>query len=148
MEAIGEGFSDYLAASRFASTSVDPACIAEWDSRAYVTTAPYCLRRVDRDRQYPIDVTGDPHTDGEIWSRVLWDLRQPLGPSTADTLALESNFYLPPAASLTDAGRALLDADANLYDGVHEPTIRQALMARGLIALSAPRLIGPDGGRL
>lgn len=146
MEAVGEGFGDYLAASRFASTSDDPACIAEWDSRAYVPTAPYCLRRVDRDRQYPIDVTGNPHTDGEIWSRVLWDLRQTLGASTADTLALESNFYLPPAATLEDAGKALLDAEANLYDGVHEPTIRQALMARGLVALPAPRLIGPDGG--
>ena len=80
------------------------------------TTAAYCLRRVDRDRQNPIDITGDPHTDGEIWSRVLWDLRQTLGASTADTLALESNFYLPPAATLEDAGKALLDADAKCTD--------------------------------
>ena len=51
----------------------------------------------------------------------------------------------PPAATLVDAGKALLDADANLYDSAHEQTIRQALIAR-VLALPAPRLIGPDGG--
>ncbi len=77
---------------------------------------------------------------------MLWDLRQALGTSIVDTLALESNFYLPPAATLVDAGEALLDVDANLYGKIHERTIRQALMARGLLALPAPTLIDPDGG--
>ena len=45
MNAIGEGSPDYLAASRFAEESIDPACIAERDSQAYVSKAPFCLRR-------------------------------------------------------------------------------------------------------
>lgn len=141
MNAIGEGFSDYLAASRFAEGSIDPACIAERDSRAYVEHSPYCLRRVDRSRHYPVDLSGDAHQDGEIWSRVLWDLRGELGELGAlavDQLALESNFYLPPAASLADAGRALLDADAVLNGGVHSQAITAALLRRGLLPLPAP----------
>lgn len=146
MEAIGEGFGDYLAATRFAATSDDPACIAEWDSRAYLSSPPYCLRRVDRDRQFPIDVSGDSHADGEIWSRVLWDVRAAAGATIADTLALESNFYLPPAATLVEAGQALLDADEALYDSAHRPVIRQALVARGLLPMQAPTVSDPDGG--
>ena len=146
MNAIGEGFADYLAASRFAEQSIDPACIAERDSRAYVTKAPFCLRRVDRSRQYPVDLSGDAHQDGEIWSRVLWDLRAELGANAADRLALESNFYLPPAASLADAGQALLDADAVLNDGAYNDAIRLALVRRGLLSLPAPGAPIVSGG--
>ncbi len=143
MAAIGEGFGDYLAASRFADVSEDPACIAEWDSRSYTTTPPYCLRRVDRDHQYPIAVSGDAHRDGELWSRVLWDVRRSLGQRIADTLAIEANFYMPCGASLRDAGWALLDADHNLYAGAHRAVITEALMARGLLPLPAPTIISP-----
>lgn len=146
MEAIGEGFGDYLAASFFAEASADRACIGEWDSRAYADEPPYCLRRVDRERQYPHDLTGDVHADGEIWSRVLWDVRAATGRDAADTLALESNFYLPPAATLMEAGQALLDADASVYQGRHHQAIVEALQARGLAPLPAPVLTAPAGG--
>lgn len=145
MAAIGEGFGDYLAATLSAEAGEDPACIGELDSRGYAAGAATCLRRVDRDRQYPADVTGDAHHDGEIWSRVLWDLRAALGPATADGLALESNFYLPPAATLVEAGQALLDANASLYDGQHRAAIERALQARGLASLPAPLLTSPLG---
>ena len=32
------------------------------------------------------------HHDGQIWSRALWDIRNALGPSTADTMILEAQF--------------------------------------------------------
>jgi hypothetical protein len=146
MEAIGEGFGDYLAATLFAEASAEPACIGEWDSRGNTAEPSACLRRVDRDRQYPHDLSGDAHADGEIWSRVLWDVRTALGPEAADALALESSFYLPPAATLVEAGQALLDADAALFDGLHRAAIEQALQARGLAALPAPALVSPAGG--
>jgi hypothetical protein len=138
METIGEGFADYLATSRLASTSEDPACFAEWDSQGLKQGPIQCLRRVDRSRTYPLEMTGDPHKDGEIWSRVLWDLRTSLGPRVADTLALESHFYLPCAADLVDAGQALLDAGANLFEGQYVGVIREALMARGILPLPPP----------
>lgn len=148
MEAIGEGFGDYLAASLFAEESADPACIGEWDSRGNATSSSACLRRVDRDRQYPHDLSGDVHADGEIWSRVLWDMRAAFGREVADVLALESSFYLPPAATLVEAGQALLDADASLFDGLHRDAILQALQARGLAPLPAPVLTAPAGGEV
>ncbi len=146
MEAIGEGFGDYLAASLFAESGVDAACIGEWDSRGYAAGTTACLRRVDRDRQYPYDLSGDAHADGEIWSRVLWDVRAAAGREAADRLALESSFYLPPAAMLIEAGQALLDADDALFNGLHHDAIVQALQARGLAPLPAPVLISPAGG--
>jgi hypothetical protein len=146
MEAIGEGFGDYLAATLSDDASADPACIGEWDSRGSAVESNACLRRVDRDRQYPHGLLGDAHADGEIWSRVLWDVRTGLGQEAADALALESSFYLPPAATLVEAGAALLDADAALFDGLHRAAIVQALQARGLAALPAPALISPAGG--
>ncbi len=144
MEAIGEGFGDYLAASRFASVGSDPACIAEWDSQGYATAPLSCLRRVDRDLQHPMDVAGDAHVDGQIWSSVLWSLRSRLGPTLADRLALETNFYLPCGATLEDAGRALLDADANLTGGRHEGLIKNILRTRGLLPLVPPALLSPN----
>jgi hypothetical protein len=147
MEAIGEGFGDYLAASLFAGSSADPACIGEWDSGAGDAAAAGCLRRVDAERQYPGGVTGDAHTDGLIWSRVLWDLRAAVGQETADLLALESSFYLPPGATLVEAGQALLDADASLFAGQQRTAIMSALQGRGLAPLPAPlAVIAPAGG--
>ncbi|MCS6844061.1 MAG: M36 family metallopeptidase [Caldilineales bacterium] len=143
MAAIGEGFADYLAASRFADVGSDPACIGEWDSYGYSQTPPYCLRRVDRDLQYPVHFSGDPHADGQLWSRVLWDVRQAAGPTVGDTLALEANFYMPCGATLEAAGRALLDADQNLFDGAHREAIVKALAARGLWPLPAPAFLEP-----
>ncbi len=149
MESIGEGFGDYLAATLAAGAgaSADPACFGEWDSSASAEAAA-CLRRVDGNRQYPSGLTGNAHVDGELWSRLLWDLRANAGQETADKLALESSFYLPPAATWLEAGQALLDADASLFGGAQRALIVQALQARGLAALPAPALISPTGGEV
>ena len=65
-----------------------------------------------------------------------------MGATAADRLALESNCYLPAAATLVDAGQALLDADAMLNNGAHSDTIRHALMRRGLLSLPGPGRTG------
>lgn len=158
MEAIGEGFGDYLAATLFAETSADPACIGEWDSNRQTSNwvqlgntqeSQGCLRRMDAERQYPAGLTGNVHTDGEIWGRVLWDLRAAVGQEQADRLALESSFYLPPAATLVEAGQALLDADAALNAGQQAAAIERVLQSRGLAPLSAPTaVLAPASGAI
>jgi hypothetical protein len=55
--------------------------ISDWDSTAYTSTVPHCLRRVDEDLRYPGDLIGEVHHDGELWSRELWDFRHALGTS-------------------------------------------------------------------
>ncbi|MER2597932.1 MAG: hypothetical protein ABTQ73_00240 [Caldilineales bacterium] len=145
MEALGEGYGDYFTASFFADSAADPACIGEIDSRS---TGSRCLRRVDRSSQYPVALTGDPHQDGMLWSRVLWDVRASLGAPVADRLAWQSAFYLPPAASWHEAAAALLDADAALYRGAHRSALTLALQGRGLLPLAAPLITSPAGGEI
>ena len=53
--AISEGFGDYWAAdvSNIVAPTPDPACVADWDSVSYTSTAPHCLRRVDTEPALP-----------------------------------------------------------------------------------------------
>ena len=92
--AISEGFGDYWAVTvgNVIAPTSDPACVADWDSVSYTSSAPHCLRRVDTNLRYPADLNGEVHHDGLIWSRALWDIRQAVGNVTADTLILEAQF--------------------------------------------------------
>jgi subtilisin family serine protease/Zn-dependent metalloprotease len=133
--AMGEGFGDYWAASSFAEVNngFGRVCIADWDAVAYSTANPPCLRRVDSDKHYPEDMVGEVHFDGELWSRALWDIWLALGKSQADTLILESHFYLQPTASFADGVLSIILADQNLFNGQHEPAIRRIFQGRGIL---------------
>ncbi|MGB0619931.1 MAG: cadherin-like domain-containing protein [Myxococcota bacterium] len=139
MGAMGEGFGDYLAASFFADQgdaafqSSHAACVGEWDAAAYSSSNPPCLRRVDGNKQYPGDLVGQVHADGEIWSRALWDLRQAIGGTAADQLVLEHHFLLPCNATMPDAAQQMLQADANLNGSANEAAIRTAFCDRGIL---------------
>jgi fungalysin metallopeptidase (M36)/fungalysin/thermolysin propeptide len=151
MGAMGEGFSDYLAAAFHASEG-DPAyqkdhaaCVGEWDGTAYSTTDPPCLRRVDGKKIYPDDLIILPpnpspedlsrkiHKDGEIWSRALWDIRAAIGGSTADQIILEHHFSLPCNATMPMAALEMIDVDANLFGGAYEGPLRKAFCDRGIL---------------
>ena len=143
MGAMGEGFGDYLAASFFAGDgdatfqSSNAACVGEWDASSYSSSNPPCLRRVDGTKQYPGDLVGAVHADGEIWSRALWDLRQAVGATVADQLVLEHHFLVPCNASMTDAANQLLQADVNLNGGANDAAIRTAFCDRGILSGAA-----------
>ncbi|MEM8911649.1 MAG: lamin tail domain-containing protein [Planctomycetota bacterium] len=140
MGAMGEGFSDYLAASFFATVgdatyqSDDAACVGEWDATSYSSTNPPCLRRVDGDKTYPDDLIGQVHADGEIWSGALWEIRSILGGFTTDQLVLEHHFALPAAATMPEAAEAMLDADESLNGGENRAVMEQIFASRGLLA--------------
>ena len=141
--AMGEGFSDYLAASHFADRgdaahqAEHAACVAEWDATAYATSTPACLRRTDGDKRYPDSLIGRPHPDGEIWSAALWEIRAALGAPVADPMILEHHFSVPCGASMRDAARALLDVAELVDAGAHHAGVQTPLCERGL-------LLGPD----
>lgn len=141
--AMGEGFSDYLAAS-FGETltadagrpnPADPACVADWDAVSYSSTMPPCLRRVDERKHYPEAAVDEPHADGEFWSAALWRARAQLGADVVDALVLESHFLLSPAATFEDGSQALLQADQLLFAGAHQDVLRRALLATGMTRL-------------
>jgi len=133
--AIGEGFSDYWAVtvSAVVAPTPDPACVADWDAVSYTSRVPHCLRRVDGDLHYPEDLVGQVHADGRIWSRALWDIRNALGATRADTLILEGQFAFAPDTSMPAAAAATVEAAQRVYGSSTATTVRSVFRARGLL---------------
>lgn len=123
--AIGEGFADFWAAS----LTGEP-CIGDWDATSY---SPPCLRRVDEPATWPAWLNGQPHHDGAIWSRLLWDLRGRLGRVDAERLALAALLEQGTATSWTEAARGLLRAAERIGLGDRLADVRSAIADRGLI---------------
>jgi hypothetical protein len=103
----------------------DPACVADWDSTAYTSMVPHCLRRVDENLKYPDDLVGEVHVDGQIWSRALWDIRGALGNVRADTVILQAQFDFP-GTSMPDLARRTVDAAQSIYGTAAASAVRAA----------------------
>jgi hypothetical protein len=116
---IGEAFGDYLGVTvglaadqqyRWPNQLNDPACVMDWDSTAYTSTVPHCLRRLDSDLTVA-DKNGEVHHDGMIWSRALWDIRGGyaqlgLGTRRADTTIIDAQFQFAADTSFSAAAKA------------------------------------------
>jgi hypothetical protein len=138
--AISEGFADYWAvtvsdvvAQSLGVPELEPLpCVADWDSTSYTRTVPHCLRQVDTDLQYPADLSGEVHHDGQIWSRALWDIRGALGNVEADTIILQGSFDFP-GTTMPDLANATVDAAQQLYGAAAALVVRQAFVDRGIL---------------
>ncbi len=132
---MGEGFGDYLAGSFFADIKSDilKPCVGTWDGVAYSGAEPPCLRRLDSNKKYPKDMVREVHDDGEIWSACLWELRNAVGRTTADTLIIAHHFLLSRNASFEDGANALMTADEQMYQGRNKNVIRDIFSRRGIL---------------
>lgn len=134
---MGEGFGDYWGVTSF--TGIGPnspawdVYVATWDAVSYNPGDPAYLRRLDSPKHYPEDMTGEVHADGEIWSACLWQIRDIVGATRADTMILESHFYLSPDAGFVDGATAILDANEALYSGADQDAILQVFVDRGIL---------------
>jgi hypothetical protein len=138
--AMHEGWGDYVAATLSTTVPGDArfhALVGEWDATAYDFHDPPYLRRVDGNKVYPDDLQYQVHSDGEIWSSVLWDVHQALGRAVADPIIFNANFLLPQDVTFEDGAAALLAADQMLNDGANAAAITAALADHGLAAGSA-----------
>jgi zinc metalloprotease ZmpB len=133
-ESIGEGFGDYWAVtvSDVVAPTPDPACVADWDSVSYTSTTPHCLRRVDEDLQYPQDLNGKVHHDGQIWSRALWDIRGALGNVKADTIILNAQFG-DPDPTMPELAQTTVDTAQDLYGPAEANAVLTAFQDRGIL---------------
>ena len=133
--AMGEGFGDYLAASFFSDKK--PALlkptIGNWDAVVNTGSEPPCLRRLDSNKKYPKDITGEEHNDGEIWSACLWEIRAALGRQTADKLIISHHTLLAPNASFEDGANALITTDDQLNQGRNKAVINDVFIRRGIL---------------
>jgi len=131
---IGEGFADYWAVtvSNLLAPTPDPACVADWDSVAYTSETPHCLRRVDEDLHYPTDLNGRVHHDGQIWSRALWDIRKAVGSTKADTLILEGQFDVG-SPTMPELAESTVAAAGRLYGNSTAAKVTKAFEDRGIL---------------
>jgi hypothetical protein len=138
--AIGEGFGDYLAVTmsqlHAADTPTTPtACVMDWDATSYDPSAPHCLRRTDTNKMWRGHPNGDPHMDGKIWSRALWDMNQALGRNVATTIAVEAQFWMNPKIDFASAAQTTVAIAGKLYpsDPTVADTVQQAFTDRGIL---------------
>ena len=132
---IGEGFADYWAVtvSNLTAPTPDAPCVADWDSVSYTSETPHCLRRVDEDLTYRDDLDGRVHHDGQIWSRALWDIRQALDHTKADTIILEAQFDMK-EPTMPELAQKTVDTAQRLYGNSARNAVLGAFRARGILS--------------
>ncbi len=134
--AMGEGFGDYLAGTFYYRFKKAPRKVklGEWDAKGYQGGPQECLRRLDSPKRYPADMEGEEHADGVIWSASLWQVRKLLGARKADTVILESHFYLSQYADFKDGAEAIIMAEKNLFAGKRSKGLTRIFRERGILA--------------
>jgi zinc metalloprotease ZmpB len=138
--AISEGFGDYWAVDvsdivsrRLGVPELEPLpCVMDWDATFYTSTVPHCLRRLDTTLHYPVDLDGEVHDDGRIWSRALWDIHQSLGNIRADTIILQAQFDFP-GTTMTDLATRTVATAQSFYGSAVARKVRAAFQARGIL---------------
>jgi hypothetical protein len=131
--AIGEAFGDYLAVT--VTQPVTPQslwpCVADWDSTSYTRTTPHCLRRTDGTKQYPADLVGEVHADGEIWSSALYQMNTTLGRDRATKIIIGAQFGFTPTISMPAAAQVTVDY-ARRTDPRAVPAVQAAFAAHSI----------------
>lgn len=117
-DAIHEGYSDYFGAS-YSQVSL----VGKYAFRVGFSSLERDL--TNKSVQYDQSTTyTSPHQPGWVWASALWELRDTLGSSTVDLLALKSLYYLSTTPGFIDSVEALVQADKNLNGGANERKIR------------------------
>jgi zinc metalloprotease ZmpB len=115
---LGEGYSDYWAASYsrstkgWATTTYEFNWVYNWNAHNMFQLG----RSVNDTRTYPFN-TSNVHDAGQIWSSTLMAIWNELGKEVTDKLVLKSLYYLGAGATGVDAAQALLQADRDLFGG-------------------------------
>jgi hypothetical protein len=139
--AMGEGWSDYWAASAF-----DDGVVGEYVTNNMtrgVRRTAYDGRRSGPNGQYAMlgNRGFNVHNDGEIWCQALWDLRRTLGAGVTDQLVLAGMKMTVVHPSMLNARDGILAADTALNGGANRCAI-WAVFARHGMGYSAT---GNDG---
>jgi len=133
-KAMGEGFSDYFAASFFSDkkpANMKPT-FANWLSVAFSGSEPPSMRVLNSNKVYR-DRGGNSYKDGEIWSACLWEIRQGIGRLNADRLIILHHIYINRTAIFSDAAKAIIMADKILNEGRNKILLSGIFIRRGIL---------------
>jgi Zn-dependent metalloprotease len=146
--AMNEGWADYFAASvNNDSVMMDGMCKL---FGCWIPSLGPGDRNVDNIKKYPDDWVGEVHSDGMIFSGVLWDVRKKLGASKTDSLALEAMQITPQAYTFSEYLDNVLIADddnGDLSDGtpnmgyICEAFTRHGINSINCIDYCRPRIV-------
>lgn len=147
-DALHEGWSDYWAGSYLrllADTQVgkrtDWENVFRWDSgdgqiwpgRSLTKPGTYPETTTCED---PNDINGDGcgiHSDGLLWGTTLMEIYTDLGKTVTDQLVLQSHYYLMSPVTFVDAAEAVVQADRDLFGGIHTSALINRLSTRGYL---------------
>jgi hypothetical protein len=138
--AIGEGFSDYVAATMSQADAADTvdtditpaACVMDWNATSLTNAEPHCVRRTDTAKTWSGTPDGDPHADGEIWSAALWDINQQLGRDEATSIILEAQYWMTPKIGFQKAAATTIETAVQFFSSEDAAVVEKAFASRGL----------------
>ena len=126
--AMGEGWSDYFAATYFNNPLMS----------TYISRSNFTGSRRSGYERYPYTYEDlgneghEVHRDGEIWAATLWDVRRRLGAAATDKLVIAALRVTPCRPSMIQARDAMLAADELLNGGSNRALLWQVFAARGM----------------
>jgi len=129
---MGEGFGDYWAGSYSASvSSFRDFWVFNWDGhnpfwggRVLNSTTPYS------------SWGSNIYANGTSWASCLWLMRAEMGRTALDKDVLKHHFYQGTSATGAQAAQYLMQADRDLYSGLHSGTIEHYFVLRGFFSAS------------
>lgn len=139
-EALDEAFCDYNAASYSrAINNFNWGWVYNWDGHNQFWNG----RVVNSSKIYPTNLGSSIYRNGEIWSSMLMQLWSDLGKQVTDKLIFQTHYGYAQNIDFLAAANLLLQADQQLYNGIHYCPITQRLNERGL--LPAGKTLCPNG---
>lgn len=82
---------------------------------------------------YPEDLVNNKYGDADIWSSVLMEIWEDIGYQITDQLLIQANLSYSPNMTMPNAAMLFLQADELWYNSAHFQSIRNHMVARGLL---------------
>jgi predicted small secreted protein len=143
VQGLSEGCGDYWACSYNRSTGFwqpsDPQYywVFQWDGHNEFWSG----RITNYSAHYPGGLTGQIHTDGQIWSSTLMQIWDDIGREATDSDLLEALSMTSSSTNQEDAAQAFIQADIDLYSGAHLSSIEYWFTQRGYnVTIPAPAI--------
>ncbi|MBM4166332.1 MAG: T9SS type A sorting domain-containing protein [Ignavibacteria bacterium] len=138
---LGEGFGDYWAGSYSRAINdtfnISRDKVFTWDAgfTSSLSGTFWAGRTLIDTRPYPAGGVGgwQVHDAGQIWSSVLLLIWKDIGREVTDKLVLKSHYYLSTSPTMRQNAQAVIQADRDLYGGVHLQQIVNRFGSRNFV---------------